>query len=224
MTQNQESFIRFMLENNVLKFGDFTLKSGRQSPFFLNLGDLNSGYELTELGKYYAEEVWNRYGKNVDVVFGPAYKGIPIAAAVAWAYWDIYGYDIRYSSNRKEIKDHGDAGILLGAKLNKAEKTKVVIVEDVTTSGKSMEETVPILKAQNVEILGLIVSVDRCEIGPSGIGTALEEVSRTHGFPASAIVSMPEIVEYLKINGKLDDEMIAKINEYYKKYGPKKGE
>ena len=224
MTQNQESFVRFMLENNVLKFGDFTLKSGRKSPFFLNLGNLNSGYELTELGKYYAEVIWEKYGEDVEVVFGPAYKGIPIATAVAQFYWDCYGYDIRYSSNRKEIKDHGDAGILLGAKLNGADKTKMVIVEDVTTSGKSMEETVPILLAQNVEILGLVVSVDRHEVGPSGVGTALEEISRTYGFPATAIVSMPEVVEYMTTKGELDDEMIAKINDYYEMYGPKKGE
>ena len=217
--KRQQEFVNFMLDEEALKFGSFTLKSGRVSPFFMNMGVFNNGYQLRELAEYYAEAIYERYGANVDVVFGPAYKGIPLAAAVACAYYELYAIEISYCANRKEAKDHGETGILLGAELK--EGMKVVIVEDVTTSGKSMEETVPILQQFGVEILGLVVSLDRHEIGKSGEGTALEEISRTYGFPTNAIVSMPEVIEYLKGEGLLSEELLARIEAYYAQYGPK---
>ena len=220
MTTIQRDFIDFMLRTGALKFGDFTLKSGRKSPFFMNTGVFNDGDQLNELGFYYASAIFNTYGKNIDALFGPSYKGIPLAVATAMILDRNYGVNVRFCSNRKEIKDHGDTGILLGSKLKDGDR--VVMIEDVTTSGKSMEETVPIVKAQaNVEIVGLMVSLDRHEVGPSGTITALEEVSRTYEFPAKAIVSMPEVVEYMKEQSLLTIAQLDAIDAYYEQYGPK---
>ncbi|HBZ03171.1 MAG TPA: orotate phosphoribosyltransferase, partial [Lachnospiraceae bacterium] len=146
MESYKKEFVDFMLESNVLKFGDFTLKSGRKSPFFMNAGLYITGSQLMKLGEYYAKAIHNTYGDDFDVVFGPAYKGIPISVVTAIAYYKLYNKEIRYCSNRKEIKDHGDAGMLLGSPLKDGDR--VVVVEDVTTSGKSMEETIPIIKAE----------------------------------------------------------------------------
>lgn len=220
MNDYQKKFVDFMLKSEALKFGDFTLKSGRKSPFFMNLGIFNSGEQLNDLAHFYAAAIHNEYDQNFDVLFGPAYKGIPLAVATAMVLDRNYAMDVRYCSNRKEIKDHGDAGILLGSKLKDGDR--VLIIEDVTTSGKSMEETVPIIRSQaNVEIVGLMVSLDRHEVGSSGTMTALEEISETYGFPAKAIVSMPDVVDYMKVWRKLTAEQIAAIDAYYAEYGPK---
>ena len=155
MEQYKQEFITFMADTGVLKFGEFTLKSGRKSPFFMNAGLYNTGTQLIRLGKYYAQAIHEHYGDDFDVLFGPAYKGIPLSVATAMAYSTLYNKDIRYCSNRKEIKDHGDKGILLGSTLKDGDK--VIIIEDVTTSGKSIEETFPIIKAQaDIEIKGQI--------------------------------------------------------------------
>ena len=155
METYKQEFIDFMVESDVLKFGDFTLKSGRKSPFFMNAGAYVTGSQLKRLGEYYAKAIHDNYGDDFDVLFGPAYKGIPLAVVTAIAYSELYGKDIRYCSNRKEVKDHGDTGILLGSKIQDGDK--VVIIEDVTTSGKSIEETFPIIRAQGkVEIVGLM--------------------------------------------------------------------
>ena len=162
MEQYKQDFIDFMLDSRVLKFGDFTLKSGRKSPFFMNAGAYQNGGQLIRLGEYYARAIHDTYGLDFDILFGPAYKGIPLAVATVMAISKIYGVNIRYCANRKEVKDHGDTGILLGSKLRDGDR--VVIIEDVTTSGASMAETVPILRAQaDVEILGLMVSLNRME-------------------------------------------------------------
>ena len=212
-------FIEFLLDCNALKFGDFTLKSGRKSPFFVNLGSFVTGTQLHKLAVFYAQAIHDRFGTDFDVLFGPAYKGIPLAVATTIAMQELYGIDVRYCSNRKEIKDHGDTGILLGSKLNDGDR--VVMIEDVTTSGKSMEETVPIVRSQaDVTIVGLMVSLNRNERG-KGMKTALKEVSELYGFPTAAIVSMPEVVEYLTETGRLDAEMKAKIDAYYEEYGAK---
>ena len=196
MEQYKQEFIEFMVESDVLKFGEFTLKSGRQSPFFMNAGAYVTGTQLRRLGEYYAKAIHDNYGLDFDVLFGPAYKGIPLSVATTMAFSELYGKDIRYCSNRKEVKDHGDTGILLGSKLKDGDR--VVIIEDVTTSGKSIEETFPILKAQgNVEIIGLMVSLNRMEVGKGGEKGALEEITDLYGFPAKAIVTMEEVVEYL---------------------------
>ena len=219
MEQYKQEFIEFMLSCDVLKFGDFTLKSGRKSPFFMNAGLYVTGRQLSELARYYAKAIHDQFGDDFDVLFGPAYKGIPLTVATSMAYYELYGKEIRYCSNRKEIKDHGDTGILLGSKLKDGDR--VVMIEDVTSSGKSMEETVPIVREQaNVEIIGLIVSLNRNEKGKSD-KTALKEISELYGFPTAAIVSMPEVIEVMKEENRLDDELLSRIDAYYEQYGAK---
>ena len=223
MEAYKEEFIEFMVESDVLKFGDFTLKSGRKSPFFMNAGAYVTGSQLKRLGEYYARAIHECYGDDFDVLFGPAYKGIPLSVTTAVAFSDLYGKEIRYSSNRKEAKDHGDAGILLGSGIKDGDR--VVIIEDVTTSGKSIEETFPIIKAQgDVRIVGLMVSLNRMEVGLSGKMPALAEISEKYGFPANAIVTMAEVTEYLygrQVLGRvvIDDTIKAAIDEYYRQYG-----
>ncbi len=222
MEQYKQEFIEFMVESNVLKFGDFTLKSGRKSPFFMNAGAYVTGTQLRRLGEYYAKAIHDNYGLDFDILFGPAYKGIPLSVATAMAISELYGKDVKYCSNRKEAKDHGDAGILLGSPIKDGDR--VVIIEDVTTSGKSIEETFPILRAQgNIEIKGLIVSLNRMERG-KGEKSALEEIRDLYGFPTAAIVNMQEVTEYLynrEHNGKIviDDAIKAAIDAYYEQYG-----
>lgn len=226
MEQYKQEFIEFMVESDVLKFGEFTLKSGRKSPFFMNAGAYVTGTQLTRLGEYYAKAIHDHYGTDFDVLFGPAYKGIPLSVAACMAFSRLYGKEIRYSSNRKEVKDHGDTGILLGSKLKDGDRA--VIIEDVTTSGKSIEETFPILKAQgDIEVVGLMVSLNRMEVGLGGEMSALDEIREKYGFPANAIVSMAEVTEYLHnrpCQGKviIDDTLKAAIDEYYREYGANK--
>ncbi len=222
MEQYKQEFIEFMVESDVLKFGDFTLKSGRKSPFFMNAGAYVTGSQLKRLGEYYAKAIHDNYGDDFDVLFGPAYKGIPLSVATTIAFSELYGKEIRYCSNRKEVKDHGDTGILLGSKIKDGDK--VVIIEDVTTSGKSIEETFPIVKAQgDVEIIGLMVSLNRMEKG-KGDKCALDEIKELYGMQANAIVTMDEVIEHLynkPCQGKvvIDDAMKEKIDSYYAQYG-----
>ena len=216
MNEYKQEFIEFMLTSDVLKFGDFTLKSGRKSPFFMNAGAYVTGEQLKKLGEFYAKAIVDTYGLDFDVLFGPAYKGIPLAVVTAIALHTLYGKEVRYCSDRKEAKDHGaDKGKFLGTKLKDGDR--VVMIEDVTTSGKSMEETVPKVRgAANVDIVGLMVSLNRNEKG-KGNKTALKEISELYGFPTAAIVSMPEVIEYL--GDRLDDDLKARIDAYYQEYG-----
>ena len=217
MEDYKKEFVSFMLDAKALKFGEFTLKSGRKSPFFMNAGAYVTGKQLHELGRYYAKAIHDNFGLDFDVLFGPAYKGIPLAVVTALAIDELYGKEVRYCSNRKEIKDHGDTGILLGSKLKDGDR--VIMIEDVTTSGKSMEETVPIVRSQaDVEIKGLIVSLNRNEKG-KGNKTALSEIEDLYGFKAAAIVSMPEVVEILKERNALDADLLSRIDAYYAEYG-----
>ena len=225
MEAYKQEFIEFMVDSQVLKFGEFTLKSGRKSPFFMNAGGYVTGSQLRKLGEYYAKAIHDKYGDDFDVLFGPAYKGIPISVVTAIAYSDLYGKEIRYCSDRKEEKDHGaDKGSFLGSKLKDGDR--VVMIEDVTTSGKSMEETVPKVKgAADVEIVGLMVSLNRMERG-KGEKSALEEVKELYGFETNAIVSMQDVVEHLynkpyKGNIYIDDELKSAIDNYYEQYGVK---
>ncbi|MCU6744562.1 MULTISPECIES: orotate phosphoribosyltransferase [Suilimivivens] len=224
MEQYKQEFIEFMIDSQVLKFGDFTLKSGRKSPFFMNAGAYVTGTQLRRLGEYYAKAIHDHYGLDFDVLFGPAYKGIPLSVATTMAISELYGKDVRYCSNRKEVKDHGDTGILLGSKLKDGDR--VVIIEDVTTSGKSIEETFPIIKAQaDVEIKGLMVSLNRMEKG-QGEKSALCEIKEKYGFDANAIVTMADVVEYLyqkeyKGTVYIDEERKKQIDDYYAVYGAK---
>lgn len=224
MEQYKEEFIGFMVDSGVLRFGDFTLKSGRKSPFFMNAGGYVTGTQLMKLGEYYAKAIHDNYGTDFDVLFGPAYKGIPLSVATTIAFAKLYGKDIKYCSNRKEVKDHGDTGILLGSPIKDGDK--VVIIEDVTTSGKSIEETFPIIMEQGkVEIVGLMVSLNRMEKGKSD-KSALVEIKEKYGFDANAIVSMAEVVEFLynkPYKGQIiiDDEIKSRIDAYYDMYGVK---
>lgn len=220
----KQEFIEFMVESDVLRFGDFTLKSGRKSPFFMNAGLYVTGTQLRKLGEYYAKAIHDNFGLDFDVLFGPAYKGIPLAVATTMAISELYGKDVRYCSNRKEAKDHGDAGILLGSPIKDGDR--VVIIEDVTTSGKSIEETFPIIKAQgDVTIKGLIVSLNRMECG-KGDKCALDEIKDLYGFDTAAIVNMAEVTEHLynrtcKGRVVIDDTIKAAIDAYYAQYGAK---
>ena len=226
MEDYKKEFINFMLECQVLKFGSFTLKSGRQSPFFMNAGAYVSGSQLKRLGEYYAKAIHDNFKEDFNVFFGPAYKGIPLAVVTAIAYSELYGKEIKYCSDRKEEKDHGaDKGSLLGYKIKDGDK--VVIIEDVTTSGKSIEETYPKIKAQEstpggIKIVGEIVSLDRRERAPDSTKSALETISQKYGFPAKAIVSMDDVVDALYTNGDktvITDEIKKEIDFYYKEWG-----
>ena len=226
MEAYKQEFIEFMVDSKVLKFGEFTLKSGRKSPFFMNAGGYVTGTQLKKLGEYYAKAIYDKYGLDFDVLFGPAYKGIPIAVVTAIAYSDLFGKEVRYCSDRKEEKDHGaDKGSFLGSSLKDGDR--VIMIEDVTTSGKSMEETVPKVRgAADVEIVGLMVSLNRQEVGKSGNKVALDEVKELYGFETAAIVSMDEVVECLynkEVKGQvvIDDALKAAIDAYYEQYGAK---
>lgn len=215
-----------MVECQVLKFGSFVLKSGRKSPFFMNAGAYVTGSELSRLGKFYAQAIHENFGDDFDVLFGPAYKGIPLAVTTAIAYSELYGKEIKYCSDRKEEKDHGaDKGSFLGYKIKDGDK--VVIIEDVTTSGKSIEETYPKIKALEetpggIKIVGEIVSLNREEKSADSNKSALETISEKYGFPAKAIVSMSEVVDALYTNGDktiITDEIKAELDKYYEEWG-----
>ncbi len=222
METYKQEFIEFMVDSQVLKFGDFVTKSGRKTPFFINTGFYRTGEQLRRLGQYYARAIYENFGTGFDVLFGPAYKGIPLSVTASIAMSELYNVNVSYCSNRKEEKDHGDTGILLGSPLSDA--SRVVMIEDVTTSGKSIRETMPILKAQGVkDVIGLVVSVNRMEKGTGDKG-ALEEIGEEYGIKTTAIVTMDEVVEHLynkpyKGNVIIDDEIKGRIDEYYKQYG-----
>ncbi len=222
MEQYKQEFIEFMVDCQVLRFGDFVTKSGRKTPFFINTGFYRTGGQLRKLGQFYARAIKDAFGLDFDVLFGPAYKGIPLSVTASMAISELYDTDIRYCSNRKEVKDHGDKGILLGSPIEDGDK--IVIIEDVTTAGTSIQETLPIIKAQgDVLPMGLVVSVDRMERG-QGSKSALREIEETYGLKTTAIVTMAEVTEYLynrEYKGSIiiDDEIKARIDAYYEQYG-----
>ena len=223
MEAYKKEFIEFMVDCQVLKFGDFVTKSGRKTPFFINTGFYRTGEQLKKLGQYYATAIKENFGLDFDTLFGPAYKGIPLSVATSIGLNEKYGINVGYCSNRKEEKDHGDAGILLGNPLSK--DSRVVIVEDVTTSGKSIHETMPILEAKGVKtICGLVVSVNRMERGTSPDKGALEQLAEEYNIKTASIVTMDEVIEHLynkPYKGKvvIDDDIMALINNYYEQYG-----
>ena len=226
MEQYKKEFIDFMVECEVLKFGSFVLKSGRKSPFFMNAGAYITGSQLFRLGGFYANAIHDNFGDDFDVLFGPAYKGIPLAVATAIAYSRMYGKEVKYCSDRKEEKDHGaDKGALLGYKIKDGDR--VVIIEDVTTSGKSIEEAYPKIKAQEtkpgaIKIVGEIVSLNRMERALDSSKSALDVITEKYGFPAKAIVSMKDVVDALYTNGDktyITDELKKEIDDYYSQYG-----
>lgn len=222
MENYKKEFIEFMIECGVLTFGDFVTKSGRKTPFFVNTGNYKTGSQLKRLGEFYAKAIKENFNDEYDVLFGPAYKGIPLTVTTTIALSDFYNIDAKYCSNRKEVKDHGDKGILLGSNLK--DNDRVLIVEDVTTAGTSIYETMPILKEQgNVDVKGLIISVDRMERG-KGNKSALTEIRENFGFKTCAIVTMKEVIDYLynkEVNGKviINDDIMVRIRKYYEEYG-----
>jgi len=222
MDRSRRDFIDFMCSADVLTFGDFVTKSGRRTPYFVNTGRYTTGSQMRELGAVYARAIHERFGDTYDVLFGPAYKGIPLVVAAASALAENHGRDVPLCFNRKEAKDHGEGGVLVGHTLQDGDR--VLIVEDVTTAGTSIRETVPILRAAaDVEITGLIVSVDRMERGPGGERSALEEVGAEFSMRTEAIVTLDDIVEHLAADGGSPHALKAadldRIEAYRAEYG-----
>jgi orotate phosphoribosyltransferase len=214
-------FIAFMLDSGVLRFGDFTAKSGRQTPYFLDAGRYGRGSQAERLGAFYAQCLLDTFGDGFDVLFGPAYKGIPLVVATAGAL-ARRGKDVGFCFNRKEAKDHGEGGLLIGHQLRDGDR--VIIVEDVTTAGTSVREAVPLLQAAaKIELVGLIVSVDRQERG-RGERSALAELALEYGLRAVSIANIDQIVAYLRtheVDGKklITPELEARISDYRQKFG-----
>ncbi len=212
----KKEFIKFMCEAGVLTFGDFVTKSGRNTPYFVNTGNYKTGEQIAKLGEFYAE-CMKANSVEPDVLFGPAYKGIPLCVAVCIAMYNKMGKNVNYCFNRKEVKDHGEGGVLVGHKLKDGDK--VAIIEDVITAGTAIRETLPILKkAANADILSVIISVDRMEKGNNG-KSAVEEVYEDFGIKVYPIVTIEDIIDCIKdgtINGK---EYLDKMLEYRNKYG-----
>ncbi|MFR5101872.1 MAG: orotate phosphoribosyltransferase [Christensenellaceae bacterium] len=213
----KEEFIRFMVENGVLRFGEFTLKSGRKAPYFINTGNYKTGAQLARLGAYYAACVHDN-GLQADTLVGPAYKGIPLAVTTAVALYEKYGTDVNYCFDRKEVKDHGEGGLFVGKALENGER--VIIVEDVMTSGKALREILPKLKsAADVEIAGMVISVDRMEKGLESGLSAVQEAYKEFGVKVYSIVTMADIISAIEkgvIDGK---EYLSAMYEYRKTYG-----
>lgn len=224
MESYKGGFIDFLIKAQALKFGEFTTKSGRKSPFFINIGNFSSGEALNQLADFYAEAVVANFGQDFDILFGPAYKGIPLSVAVSMKLYEKYGIHCHYASIRKEIKDHGDKGLFLGQK--PTDESRILLIEDVTTAGTSIYETMPLLRAQaNVDVVGLLIAVDRQERGKTE-ENALVSLEKEFNFKAASIVTMAEVVSYLwgqEKQGKvwIDDALKKQIDAYYAQYGAK---
>ena len=216
LTEKKKEFIEFMMESDVLRFGDFVTKSGRNTPYFVNTGNFRTGKQIATLGKFYAALIKKNCGDNFDCMFGPAYKGIPLATAAAGALYNEYKIDKPYFFNRKEEKDHGDGGSLVGYKPQDGDK--VIIIEDVITAGTAVRETMPILKnAANVEVKDMFISVNRCEVGQNPEKTTIMEVMEDFGINVHAIITVQDIYEYLKQDGSYGD-ILTKMKEYMDTY------
>ena len=217
----KEDFVKFMVRTGVLLFGDFTTKSGRKTPYFVNTGNYKTGAQAAKLGEYYARNIQEHVEGKIDALFGPAYKGIPLAVAAGISMYNLFDRDINYCFNRKEVKDHGEGGSMVGYKLQDGDR--VLIVEDVITAGTAIRETLPVLKAAaDIEIAGMVISVDRMEKG-KGEKTAIQEVYEEFGIVTYPIVTVKEIIEILHnnpVDGKvyIDDEMKAKMEAYMEQY------
>jgi orotate phosphoribosyltransferase len=218
MKDYKKEFISFLIENKSLKFGEFTLKSGRLSPYFLNTGMLYSGSAINRLGNFYAATIADRVKEDYNVVFGPAYKGIPLAVSCASSLYSEFGIDKCYSFNRKESKDHGDAsGIIVGKPLTKDDR--IVLIDDVITAGTAIRETIDILDTVGApKIVSVVVSVDRMEKGKGEL-SAIQELKQSLGIEFYPIVNIIEIMEYLETEKIVGQDIIEKMKEYRKQYG-----
>ncbi|MCH5147246.1 MAG: orotate phosphoribosyltransferase [Clostridiales bacterium] len=216
MTYKQQ-FIKFMVENGVLKFGEFTLKSGRKAPYFINTGNYKSGAQLAKLGEYYAQCIVDN-GIEADTLVGPAYKGIPLAVTTAVSLFQNHGMDLNYTFDRKEAKDHGEGGLFVGKQLVDGER--VILIEDVMTSGKALREMLPKLEqAANVKIAGMVISVDRMEKGLESNLSAVQEVYKEFGVKVYSIVTMADIIDSIETGVIEGKEYLDKMKEYRKAYG-----
>ncbi|MDE2089407.1 MAG: orotate phosphoribosyltransferase [Gammaproteobacteria bacterium] len=212
MQTYQREFIEFAIERGVLRFGTFTLKSGRVSPYFFNAGLFDSGASLSRLGRYYARAV-EHSGLAFDMLFGSAYKGIPLAAAACMALSELYGRDVPYAFNRKEAKDHGEGGVTVGAPLS----GRVLIIDDVISAGTSVRESVSIIKAAGAEPVGVVIALDREERG-SGVRSAVQEVEAAHGLRVISIVRLRELLAYLEQKPDMQ-KALAEMRAYRERYG-----
>ncbi len=212
MQAYQREFIRFAIERGVLRFGEFKLKSGRTSPYFFNAGLFNSGSALARLGDFYAAAVMDS-GLDFDVVFGPAYKGIPLAATTAIALAQQHGRDLPWCFNRKEAKDHGEGGTLVGAPLT----GRVLIVDDVITAGTAIREVMQIIRAQEAQAAGVLIALNRQERGQGQL-SAIQEVERDYGMPVVSIVSLEQVLDYLSQDEQLRQHLPA-VEAYRDQYG-----
>jgi len=224
MESHKRDLIEFMVRCDVLRFGDFTAKSGRKTPYFVDAGRFGTGAQISTLARFYARGILEQLAVEHDVLFGPAYKGIPLVVATAMALHDQHGRDVAFCFNRKEAKDHGEGGVLVGHRLRDGDR--VVMVEDVTTAGTSVRETLPILqRAARVQPVGLVVAVDRMERG-TGERSTLRELAETYGLQTCALVTIDEVVAHLHnrpIDGRvvLDDALHARVQAYREQYGAK---
>lgn len=212
MEKYQKDFLSFAIDIGVLKFGEFTLKSGRQSPYFFNSGLFNTGRSLAQLGSFYAQAIM-RSNVEFDLIYGPAYKGIPLASALAIALANDYQKDLPYAFNRKEVKDHGEGGIIVGSPL----QGKVLIIDDVISAGTSVRESIDIISAQGAQPAAVIIALDRQEVG-KGDKTAIQEVEQEFGIPVVSIVCLGDLINYLEQQKDMQ-QSVAAIKEYREKYG-----
>ncbi len=221
------AFIEFMLSAGALRFGDFTTKSGRKTPYFINTGAYVTGSQIAKLGEFYAQAIRSAFGQEVDNLFGPAYKGIPLAVTASMAMHRLYDHDVSYTFNRKEPKDHGEGGILVGYNyaLRPASEgpCRVVIIEDVTTAGTSIRENMPLISLPGIHPVGLVVSVDRMERG-NGPRPALKEIEIEYGLKTASIVNLMDIMAYLESGAgerflNLDPGLLGRIKTYRREYG-----
>ena len=212
MQPYQQEFLDFAIAKQVLKFGEFTLKSGRVSPYFFNAGNFKTGADLAKLGRAYADAIVDAK-IEFDVLFGPAYKGIPLASATAVALYEHHQIDIPWCFNRKEAKDHGEGGQIVGAPL----AGKVLIIDDVITAGTAIRESMDLIAAAEAEAAGVVIALDRQEKG-KGERSAIQEVEQDYRIPVKAIIQLENITEYLVQQGQ-DDSTVGKINDYRSQYG-----
>lgn len=212
----KQSFIKFMLESDVLRFGDFVTKSGRNTPYFVNTGNYKTGRQAAKLGKFYAQLIKDVCGQEFDAMFGPAYKGIPLAAVTAASLYTEYGINKPYFFNRKEAKDHGEGGSLVGYQPKDGDN--VIIIEDVITAGTAIRETLPVIQqSAQVNVKHMFISVNRCEVGQNPEKTAVMEVSDEFGIAVHSIITVKDIYEYLKKN-QTDTKIITAMEQYMEKY------
>lgn len=213
----KQDFIKFMVDCGVLTFGDFTLKSGRKAPYFINCGNYKTGAQLNKLGEFYAECIVDNK-ISVETLFGPAYKGIPLAVSAVTALSRKFDIDVSYCFDRKEVKDHGEGGMFIGKQLTNGEK--VVIIDDVMTSGKALRESMPKLKgAADVDVTGMVITVDRMEKGQGGDLSAVQEVKRDFGIDVYSIVTIEDIIDAIEKDIVPGKEYLEKMIEYRKVYG-----